>query len=155
MQEIRVSIASIEDQKRLCLHFAYDESVINLIKTLEGRKWSVSEKYWHIPYFENYLDFLNEKFEGKIIFRDKEKHAEVNLMPDEYLNTLKLKNYSSATIKTYLAHFQRFLDYYRPTPPTEITSEQIRNYLLYLIDEKHYSTSAQNQAINAVNPVGL
>ncbi|MDD3052131.1 MAG: tyrosine-type recombinase/integrase [Candidatus Cloacimonetes bacterium] len=70
MHEIRVGIGNIEEQKRIILHFAYDESVINPIKTLEGRKWSVSEKYWHIPYFDNYLTVLNQKFPQQLLFVD-------------------------------------------------------------------------------------
>jgi integrase/recombinase XerD len=63
---------------------------------------------------------------------------------------LKLKNYSEPTIKTYRQYFQRFLNYYPNTKLEDITHEQIRKYLLYLVEAKDYSTSAQNQAINAV-----
>ncbi|MBC8526343.1 MAG: phage integrase N-terminal SAM-like domain-containing protein [Candidatus Cloacimonetes bacterium] len=70
--------------------------------------------------------------------------------PVEYIETLKLKNYSESTIKTYRLHFQRFLKYYQNTKLKAITHEQIRKYLLYLVEEKKYSTSAQNQAINAI-----
>jgi len=62
LHEIRVSFGNIEEQKRIILHFAYDENVINLIKTIEGRKWSVTEKVWKIPYSINYLQNLNEQF---------------------------------------------------------------------------------------------
>jgi len=74
----------------------------------------------------------------------------VTEIPLKYWQTLKLKNYSQATIKTYCSHFQRFLNYYSNQKPEEITKEQIREYLLYLVDEKKYSTSAQNQAINSI-----
>ncbi|MEA2104376.1 MAG: tyrosine-type recombinase/integrase [Candidatus Cloacimonadota bacterium] len=45
---------------------------------------------------------------------------------EEYLQTLKLKNYSEPTIKTYGLHFQRFLKYYYGIKLKAIIYEQIR-----------------------------
>jgi len=52
--------------------------------------------------------------------------------PYEYIETLKLKNYSKPTIKTYRLHFQRFLDFFPGIELESITQEQIRKYLLSL-----------------------
>ena len=145
---------NIGDKKRIALIFPYNDSIISLVKQIEGRKWSASRKFWHIPFHENFLTELNKQFEGKLEF--VEQKTEINKkqikskIPPEYLETLKLKNYSQATIKTYRLHFQRFLKYYSEIQLEDITHEQIRKYLLYLVQEKHYSTSAQNQAINSI-----
>jgi site-specific recombinase XerD len=124
------------------------------IKTIRGRKWSLSEKVWHIPFIENYEEVLNKQFTGKLLFKKKitepEQKNSMQNFPPEYLETLKLKNYSEPTIKTYRQYFQRFLNFYPNTKLEDITHEQIRKYLLYLVEEKNYSTSAQNQAINAI-----
>ena len=56
------------NEKRVSLIFGYDRETIENIKLLEDRKWSVSERYWHIPYYENYLQNLNRKFNKQIIF---------------------------------------------------------------------------------------
>ncbi len=73
-----------------------------------------------------------------------------NTFPLEYLETMKLMNYSEPTIKSYKRHFNRFLRYYQEVKPENITKEQIREFLLYLVNEKKYSVSAQNQAINSI-----
>ena len=153
---IKNRICTIRNKKRIALLFDYNEDVITLVKQIEGRKWSASNKFWHIPFFENYLEKLNLKFNGKLEFiesttekTEKEKSVK-NHFPPEYLETLKLKNYSEPTIKTYCLYFQRFLNYYNGTEIKAITHEQIRKYLLYLVEEKKYSTSAQNQAINSI-----
>ncbi|MCK4359505.1 MAG: tyrosine-type recombinase/integrase [Candidatus Cloacimonetes bacterium] len=73
-----------------------------------------------------------------------------NHFPNEYIETLQLKNYSEPTIKTYRLHFKMFLKYHQNTKLEAFTHEQIRQYLLYLVNEKKYSTSAQNQAINSI-----
>lgn len=131
--------------------FDFNQTVIDLVKTIKGRKWSATDKVWKIPYSENYLQNLNGQSKGKLIFKEMSETTLIsNQLPKEYLETIKLKNYSQPTIKTYCSHFQRFLDYYPNTNLNEIKKEQIREYLLYLVDVKKYSTSAQNQAINSI-----
>ncbi len=43
-----------------------------------------------------------------------------------------------------------FLEFYSGKDPVDITEADIREYLLYLIEEKEVSMSYQNQAINAI-----
>ena len=153
---IKTRSCNIRNEKRIALLFDYNEEVITLVKQIEGRKWSASNKFWHIPFFENYLEKLSLEFNGKLEFIEdtetKQKSIAVSKpsFPPEYIETLKLKNYSEPTIKTYRLHFQRFLKYYQKTKLEDLTHEQIRKYLLYLVEEKKYSTSAQNQAINSI-----
>jgi hypothetical protein len=45
---------------------------------------------------------------------------------------------------------QEFLVYYRNFDPQKLTDEQIREYLLYLIEHRDISLSYQNQSINAI-----
>ncbi|MDP8202636.1 MAG: site-specific integrase [Candidatus Tenebribacter burtonii] len=144
----------IRDKKRVALIFKYNDEIISLVKKIERRKWSASNKFWYLPYRDNYLQLLNKQFKGKLEFVEQnteiDKKQIKSKFPPEYLETLKLKNYSQATIKTYRLHFQRFLKYYGEIQLKDITHEQIRKYLLYLVEEKNYSTSAQNQAINSI-----
>jgi len=146
----------INDKKRIALLFKYDENIITLVKQIEGRRWSASNKFWHIPYQKNYLEMLNNKFIEKLEFNESKtektemKKSSIIHFPPEYIETLQLRNYSEPTIKTYRLHFQRFLKYYQNTKLKDITHEQIRQYLLYLVNERKYSTSAQNQAINSI-----
>lgn len=147
MKRIEMKEVSINEQKRIALLFDYDLDTINLIKQIEGRKWSASNKFWHILYQEKAIQTLNVQFKGKVEFFEQKKTSD---FPPEYLETLKLMNYSEATIKTYRQHFQRFLKHFPDTELKDIAKEEIRKYLLYLVEEKKYSTSAQNQAINSI-----
>ncbi len=92
--------------KRICLQFDYNEELIGMIKTIPERQWDKSMKWWHIPYKENYLEYLSNKFDNKII-----------TIPEEYLETLRLKRYSVSTIKSYTSHFSKFLQYYSDISP--------------------------------------
>ena len=68
----------------------------------------------------------------------------------KYLRAIKLQNYNEATIKTYRQYFQQFLKFFDNTNPEEIPLDEIRQYILYLVEEKKYSASSQNNAINAI-----
>ncbi len=67
-----------------------------------------------------------------------------------YIDLLNEKGYSIPTINAYRAHLQRFLNYLKEKELYVINQREVRNYLLFLINEKHYSTSAQNNVINAL-----
>ena len=138
--------SNIDGSRCIALCFPYNENTISLIKKIEGRKCSASNKFWHIPYQENLHNPLNEQFKGKLEFV-RQQHPK---FPPEYIETLKLRNYSDATIKTYRLHFLRFLNFFQNIKLEDITKEQIRKYLLFLVQEKKYSVSAQNQAINSI-----
>jgi len=64
------------------------------------------------------------------------REVRLNLVPKEYIKTLTLKNYSPNTIRTYKTMIKEFLEYYSQFDPEKITEEQIRDYLLYLIEER-------------------
>jgi site-specific recombinase XerD len=147
IKKIKARVEKIENVNRLILNFDYDIEIINQIKTIEGRKWSSSGKFWHIPYSSNALVNLNMQFSNILEFSSEDNTSK---FPTEYINTLKLMNYSEPTIKTYKLHFQRFLNYYPDIALEDITKNQIREYLLYLVNVKKYSNSAQNQAINSI-----
>jgi len=159
------------------LIFDFDYNLIEKIKELPGRKWSKTKNCWHIPFQDDYLNFLNDRFNNEMKFLPCEdtnneyllnhnENAKVQLeswkerkniskkmsieIPKEFEETLRLKRYSENTIKSYKSHFLLFLAYYSDHNPEQITDEQIRKYLLYLVSKKNVSTSYQNQAINAI-----
>jgi len=62
----------------------------------------------------------------------------------------EMKKISESTIITYNQHLKRFLKFYNKIKPEKISNGQIREYLLFLVNKKKYSVSAQNQTINAI-----
>jgi site-specific recombinase XerD len=69
---------------------------------------------------------------------------------EEYLKSLMVKKYSPRTIDTYTSMLRLFMNYYKGRDIRTLGDEEIRDYLLYLIDKKKVSASYQNQAINAI-----
>lgn len=63
---------------------------------------------------------------------------------------LHMRGYSPNTARTYLQAFKEFILFYGEEDPQILTEFEIRNYILYLIEQRKLSRSTQNQAINAI-----
>ena len=159
MKTIEVEHGMVDGKKRLLLYFPYDQDLIDLVKTIPGARWSRPLKCWHISYSAGPVEQLNERFEGRLFFDLAEPdqgtyHPTTEkctlLVPEEMIKTLKLRQYSHNTIRTYTSLFKRFMHYYPDKNLDEVTEEEIRDYLIYLVDEKNVSQSHQNQSINAI-----
>ena len=65
-----------------------------------------------------------------------------------YLEDLRLRNYSPRTLKTYVECVSHFARYFKRSPE-ELGPEHIRQYQLYLVDEKKCSWTRYNQTVCA------
>lgn len=63
---------------------------------------------------------------------------------------LRLRNYSHKTLKAYKSCLRMFIAYFRPRHPRDLTEEDIRNYLLHLIERERLAASTVNQVFNAL-----
>lgn len=63
---------------------------------------------------------------------------------------MRLRNYSQKTIKSYLSCLRNFVSYMKPKHPREATDAGIKDYLLHLIENKHFAASSVNQVFNAL-----
>ncbi|WP_276326159.1 phage integrase N-terminal SAM-like domain-containing protein [Pseudobacteroides cellulosolvens] len=66
------------------------------------------------------------------------------------MEQLTIKRYSENTKNTYISVFSKFLEFYPDIEPENITDEQIRRYLLHIIEKLKASTSLQKQVINSI-----
>jgi site-specific recombinase XerD len=153
----------IIDEKKIILRFPFAKEHIAKIKTLPYYYWHKEEKHWSFPYtpnikseIENY--FKQFGFEIECNFKksktkelkEKKSYSNDRKIPDEYLEMLKIKRYSSNTINTYKKAFGDFINYFKTKELDTITEQDIRDYLLYLIEKRKVSASFQNQIINAI-----
>jgi len=160
MEAVEVGYGSVEGKNRMLLYFPYDQEIISLIRSIPGARWSRDLNCWHITCGAGPVEKLNEKFSGKLSFfitelaearvgKDRPERSS-SRVPEEMIKTLKIRQYSYRTIKTYSSMFGMFMEYYAGKKLEEITFEEIREYLIYLVDERHVSQSHQNQSINAI-----
>jgi site-specific recombinase XerD len=76
------------------------------------------------------------------------KHITMKNLQEQMLHYMQLKNYSRRTIDTYLSCILCLSKYYKRTPET-ISSEEVKEYLYYLIQSRKASVSVINQIISA------
>lgn len=163
MKTINCTIFEYHGLKRIKLTFPYDSHLIEKVKTIPGRAWSKTERCWHIPWRADYLGQIKRVFSGLATVKagvnpTVSKNIESNhnfpslqtktppivpKLPPEYLERLNLRRYSRNTIKAYLTHFNLFLVFFSHRPPQSISQDQIKQYLLYLINERQVSGTYQ------------
>ncbi len=149
---------------------------INAIRKIPGKTWNGNGKYWIIPYvqesFEHLYHYIGKeriisnfvidfdipqsyqnKKEKKTIIINKQKKKPSPFQQEkisELERELRLKRYRYSTIKSYLSHFKRFIMHFGDREPSTIQKEEIRKYLLHLINHKEISESTQNSVINSI-----
>ena len=67
-----------------------------------------------------------------------------------FINELKLRNYSPKTVKAYRSCIRSFVIHFWPRHPRDLTQEDVRSYLLYLLEEKKHPAGTVNQVYNAL-----
>ena len=162
VKTIQIDTAIIDRHQRIRLFFPYDREIIDLVKSLPGARWEPGMKCWHVAMALGPAEKLNYRFQGKLAFIPKELPPDtgsgdrqkpddfVMKVPDEFIKTMKLKDYSPRTVKTYTSMLRLFMNFYKTRALDDLTDEDIREYLLFLVDTKKVSQSYQNQAINAI-----
>lgn len=168
MVQIFLGTPEIESKAelRICLSFPYNKESITQLKKIPGHRWHPEEKYWSFPIEKETLEKILIIFKDKKIEIDSTLQKQiptitklteqkvVDTLSDEVIGELKkelrLRNYSTKTIKVYNSCIRSFLQYIQPRHPKNITSDEIRTYLLHLIENKKYSSGTVNQVFNAL-----
>src|SRR6266699_2436354 len=73
----------------------------------------------------------------------------MNTLRQRMTEDLRVRNRSPRTIKTYIGHVAKFARRFRKSPEL-LGPEEIRQYQVYLVNERHVSWSHFNQAVCAL-----
>jgi site-specific recombinase XerD len=160
---------SDKDKEVVVILFPEERDISVKIKRDFGAKWSKTRKCWFVEKAKfNAFFFINAfKTEAFIDYsklkwtKNKKSDAEQNnnskseiknriKLPVGYLERLEQRRYSENTIKTYSSYFKDFQNYFRDRELSEISVEEINEYILELIRIKRISGSQQNQRINSI-----
>jgi site-specific recombinase XerD len=145
----------LDQSNRLAVTFPYNEQSIKKLKQIPGHKWHPELRQWSFPNDKDTLENVLKVFNGKKVEIDSVILPKDNVSFDEELivelkKELRLRNYSNKTIKSYKSCIIPFLQYINPRHPKDITSDEIRKYLLQLIEDKKFSSGTVNQVFNAL-----
>lgn len=130
-----------------------------------GSKWDAINKWWSIPYTPGIhknieakcaelgwkIEIVSQK--DTVIKRKplkKEEQEYYKTCPQEMIDKLILLRYSKQTMKNYMSAFEGFINYHSRKDVKTLGSAEIKEYLMYLINERKVSSSLQNIVINAI-----
>lgn len=159
----------------LGIFFDKDWDLIREVKKIPEIKFSNTHKCWYIPGHQEALSKIIASLKGKVwidysslkskneivatVDKSEKKITQRNsseLSADQIQalrmveQKLKLRGYSENTQRTYLQQFKDFLLFFKGSHPLDLSDIEIRNYILYLIEQRKLSKSTQNQAINSI-----
>lgn len=153
------------DAQTLSVFFRYDEQLIATIRQIPGRWFAPEHKAWMIPNTKKSVELLKDLFgEASVRFERKpsiseEPIAEARVPETSILQAelaeraledhLKLKGYSPKTRKAYRNSVTRFLRYCGKSVQ-DATDEDVRNYMLFLLEVHGCSHSYVNQSVSAI-----
>ena len=99
---IKTEIIVHRDQQRVKLDFAYDSSISNKIKQIEGAAWSKTHRAWHIPCNQQSIDQLKVHFPDLVLpelFKKEESIPPEPVSPVKANETVVKNNRNSITIE--------------------------------------------------------
>ncbi|MBU3146754.1 site-specific integrase [Clostridium sp. CF012] len=136
-------------ENELAVSFDYSQERISKVKSIKGHKWNANDKIWTIPFTEENFLILKELFKNEqknIDIENNSRNKELYKLTEE---EIKLKGYSFKTKKSYMSHIKRFSSFININLD-EITNQDVRQYSLFLLEERNVSHSYVNQAISAI-----
>jgi site-specific recombinase XerD len=149
---------------RIKLLFGYLTELIKHIKTIPYHHWDSKNKWWTIPYSEQFEEEIKRKIEelGLTYSYEQEGKNEgvpkasplsfsnYKKCPAEYVNKLEERRYSQNTIRSYTPLFEEFINHFPDSELDSLGEKEIMDFSRYLVTERKVSSSHQNQAINAI-----
>jgi len=128
------------DNDTVKVRLKYDPVMIKKLKELKGGQWDKTNKIWLFP-LKKYDELI------KLFNLKKENTNESKSERIEKLRQLLVrKGYSPKTVKNYSNHLNSYLEFSN----NAVDILTINQYLLYLLEEKKFSHSYTNQAVNAI-----
>jgi len=142
MDKITISKGS---SNRINVSFSYNKDYVAKIKTINGYKWHPEGKCWSFPESDGIVEKLTSMFGEENITIDPTLQDF-----DALERELVSRKYSPKTVKAYL-HYNKELINFAGKHSLTIDESDIKDYLLYLVEEKDASASTLNIAVNALN----
>ena len=132
-------------EARIAVYFEKNPDWIARIKKLEGARWSMTLKAWHLP------DTDENRVRFKLVPKSHTIPSEEGILQIEKFKLwMRSKRYSESTITTYSEALKSFLIFYREKPVAAITNEDVIVYNNEYILKNNLSASYQNQTVNAI-----
>lgn len=161
---------------KIAVTFPYSPDFVAKVKSIPSHRWHPENKSWSFSHTDEIIDKILKVFESEeiridpalkrsipneqsgapvaareaTVFQSRphtEAHGVNNL--EDLRREMISRKYSHKTVKAYLYFNRDFLSHAGKSSSV-ISESDVKNYLLYLAEEKQSATSTLNQAINAL-----
>jgi integrase/recombinase XerD len=170
MRTIIVKRELYRGERWLTLSFKYDPDLIAAIKKIDGARWSISMKCWHIPDKPDIVQDLFILLNGKAFLdysslnhgkKSEPVHKAANLSPlselraedrtkiEDFRKWMVHRRYSDSTINIYIAMLGHFLRFIKPKENSEINNDDMVRFVNEYVISRGLSYTFQNQVISA------
>lgn len=162
----------IDGIRQIGLQFKSDKVTQALLEGMSNVNWSTDFAMFYIENNKANLELIFETFKGEVWingnyffdenfemnaegpknitwYRNRKLKKNYKRCPEAYLDKLELRKYADNTVKTYVHHFETFINHFSNIDPQEISELEIRDYLKHLI-QKGFSNSYINQSVNSI-----
>lgn len=166
---IKIKQGTHQQRDVVWFYFSYNSTLLEAIKGIPGTQFSHNQKAWYQfeedfnlnLCFNHFRDIAFLDYKGYKKKQTKQKfalsyskqdytHRAYTKLPKGYHDMLIQKHYSDKTITTYCAYMKDFVNHHNDKVVETLTTSDINNYLLFLIENYNASISEQNQRINAI-----
>jgi site-specific recombinase XerD len=147
-----------------------DEAKSNKLGAIPGQHWEAAKGYWTFPRTREKLELLLAVFrtDWRVLDRSvadafglnepskpktpqsRKRVSKSSSMLETLRRELTIRNYSPKTIKTYMSCVRSFEEYSLPRPIKELSADDVRDYLLYEIEDRRLSAGTISQIINSL-----
>jgi site-specific recombinase XerD len=117
---------------------------------IQGCYFSGPQQSWVIPQTKECLDQFLKLFPSKPKIETEKKISPHEKALKDFSDQLILKRYSENTIVVYKDQIIRFFNFFPKKDPFELTDDNVKEYILFLLRKKKISFSYQKQAISAI-----
>ncbi|PRX18810.1 site-specific recombinase XerD [Orenia metallireducens] len=144
-----MSIVLNKDGDYLIVSFKYSEKRVERIRQVRGRRWDGENKVWRVPYSLDNIKKIKEIFIDEKVVLNFQYFSENEVIIEKFIEYLELKGYGKKTESVYLSHIKQFTNFIDKSLK-KVRAEDIKRYLLYLLNERELSHSFVNQAVSAI-----
>ncbi len=154
---IVASLIDFKGKSMIRLDFQYDQEIVNEVKSIRGRIWSVTHRCWYVPDTQD-----NRRRYGLSAFEQRPDvacegsvelpyQAVCQSLLERMREKIILRALSKHTLKTYLNHIKLYLsEVGKRANPVDMTIEEIETYLLKRHEQHPTSESERNCHINSI-----
>ena len=171
MKKIYLEPYSYEGYSRIAIRFKFDRTILDQVRSIPGRKWSVEDRVWHIPYSGEKLESIQyylssgdvliddsafSSFDNNAYRKKTNQSLGFELSPihtshiQEFRIWLESKRYSQRTLDSYLGLIKAFLSFFPDKDAEVISHDDLIRFNHSFIIGRSYSVSYHRQMVSAL-----